>query len=65
MYNSNLPPGCSESDLPGNSAEDAAFDNYTSKLTAKDYADLYEEYCNRKGSEFDDWLWERFSRMGA
>lgn len=53
-YNDNLPPGCSESDLPGNRPEDIRYerlieemDNYDGwvKWIEEDDAQKFEEYC--------------------
>lgn len=64
---SNLPPGCRESDIPGNRPEDVVFDRWWDKIDTywKDYLDdevldedvveLKEKYGDNGGDAYDEY----------
>ena len=61
---SNLPPGCKESDLPGNEPTSQAYDTYAERMDAKQQLEVCLAYIDKVDGydRFDEWAFERIKK---
>ena len=60
MAGFNLPPGCSVSDIPGNTPEDTAFESYLKRWAAMVNAEygVYDEWSEK----WDEWASDAYDK---